>query len=179
MVARHRHDERLGGDEPVFEFGPARLRPEEGEIELAAHQGLGERMRIAARHRHFDLGQDVLQRSHRFGQPIHLLAGEEAEREGRLGRRRRPARRCDGGLRLVERQPCRLEEGFARRGEFDAARAADEQRRADLVFEITDLAAQRGLSGVQPLLRRQRQAAGFGDGDEIAKMTQLHDGSHA
>ena len=41
---------------------------------------------------------------------------------------------------------------------------------ANLIFEIADLAAQRRLRRVQLFLRRDRQASGFRDRDEIAKM---------
>ncbi len=48
--------------------------------------------------------------------------------------------------------------------------AAAQQRNADLVFEIANLAAQRRLGRVQPFLGRERQAALLGDGDEIATL---------
>ena len=116
---------------------------------------------------------------HRLGQPVHLLAGEEAERERRFGRRRRPARRCDGRLRLVERQPCMIEEGLARGRQFDAARAAGQQLRADFMFEIANVPAERRLCGVQPLLGGKRQAADVRHGDEVTEMPQLHIAYHA
>ena len=49
----------------------------------------------------------------------------------------------------------------------------DEQCYADLMFEIPDLPAQRGLGRMQPSFRRHREAAFLGDRDEIAKMAQL------
>ena len=72
-----------------------------------------------------------------------------------------------------------IEKHAAGRGQRDALRAADHQRAADLLFEVTHLAAQRGLGGVQPLLGGDCQAALLGDRDEIAKMPQLHDQFHA
>lgn len=45
---------------------------------------------------------------------------------------------------------------------------------ADLVLQVAHLAAEGGLGGVQPCLGRNRQAAGLGDGDEIAKVAKLH-----
>jgi hypothetical protein len=63
-----------------------------------------------------------------------------------------------------------VEKGPPGGGQLDAVHAAAHQLNADLVFEIADLPAQRRLRGVQPLLRRQRQAALLGDRDEIAKV---------
>jgi hypothetical protein len=42
---------------------------------------------------------------------------------------------------LRQRQPRMIEKGPAKIGQFDAARAADEQLRTDLIFKIPDLAA--------------------------------------
>ena len=69
-----------------------------------------------------------------------------------------------------------VEKGAAGRGQFDFVHAAVHQRDADLVFEIADLAAQRGLGGVQPLLRGDRKASCLRDRDKIAKVAQLHSG---
>ena len=55
----------------------------------------------------------------------------------------------------------------------------DEQLRADLIFKVPDLTAQRRLGGMQPPRRRHSKAALLGDGDEIAKMPQLHASPHA
>jgi hypothetical protein len=45
---------------------------------------------------------------------------------------------------------------------------------SDFVFEIADLAAQRGLRGVKPFLGGERQAPGLGNRDEIAKVSKLN-----
>ncbi len=45
---------------------------------------------------------------------------------------------------------------------------------ADLLFEVADLPAQRRLGRVQLLLGGNGQAAGIGDGDEVAEMPELH-----
>ena len=63
--------------------------------------------------------------------------------------------------------------------ELDAARAADQQLRANLIFQVSDLTAERWLGRMQPPLGGDRQAALLGDGDEIPKMPQLHAASHA
>ena len=67
----------------------------------------------------------------------------------------------------------------SRRGQRDAANAADHERDADFVFQVPDLPAERGLRGVQPPLGRDRQAAFLSDCDEVAKVAKLHTASHA
>jgi hypothetical protein len=62
---------------------------------------------------------------------------------------------------------------LARGSQLDAARAADKQRYADLIFKVSDLTAQRGLGRMQPPFCRHSEAAFLGDRDEIAKVTQL------
>src|SRR6201991_4847959 len=67
-----------------------------------------------------------------------------------------------------------VEKGFAGRRQFDAMGAAADQLNAYFLFEIADLAAERGLGGVQLLLGGNGQTAGIGHGDEVAQMPQLH-----
>ena len=67
----------------------------------------------------------------------------------------------------------------SRRGQLDAANAADHERDADFVFQVPDLPAERGLRGVQPPFGRDRQAALLGDRDEVAKVAKLHPVFHA
>src|ERR1700710_197801 len=68
---------------------------------------------------------------------------------------------------MVEKSP-------AGRGQFGSLRTANQELNADLGFEIADLAAERGLGGVQPLLGGHRQAAGLGNSDEISDVAELH-----
>ena len=49
----------------------------------------------------------------------------------------------------------------------------------DFAFQIADLPAEGRLRRVQPPLGRERQASLLGDGNEIAKMPQLHSSFHA
>jgi hypothetical protein len=63
-----------------------------------------------------------------------------------------------------------IEKGSAGVGQLHTLRAADKQWYADLVFQISDLTAQRGLGRMQPLFCRQREATCLGDRDEIAEM---------
>ena len=58
--------------------------------------------------------------------------------------------------------------------ELDAAGAALQQFDPDLQFQISDLSAQRGLRRVQPPLGGVGEAALLGDGNEIAKVAELH-----
>src|SRR5271166_350998 len=67
-----------------------------------------------------------------------------------------------------------VEKGAAGGGQFDAMHAAAHQLNADLIFEISDLAAKGRLRCMQPFLSRERQAALLRDRDEIAKVPQLH-----
>jgi hypothetical protein len=63
-----------------------------------------------------------------------------------------------------------VEKGPTGGSQFDAAHAAYHQPNADLVFEISDLPAQRRLRGVQSSFGSERQAALFGNRDEITKV---------
>ena len=92
---------------------------------------------------------------------------------------RGPARRFDRGVDLHQRQPGVVEKGLAGSGQLDAVHAARQQLDADLMFEVADLPAQRGLRGVQPSLSGLGEASRLGDGDEIAKMPELHQLFHA
>ncbi len=109
-----------------------------------------------------------------MGQPVDFLASQEPDREDGLRGSRRAPRRLHGLCRLPEREAGMIEKGAAGKGQLDAARAAHEELGADFQLEVTQLPAQGGLRGVQPLLGGDREAALFGDGDKIAKMTQLH-----
>ena len=67
-----------------------------------------------------------------------------------------------------------IEKGAAGRRQFDAAHAAGEKRGADFLLEVPHLAAEGGLRRMQAAFRRELHAARLGDGDEIAKMPELH-----
>jgi hypothetical protein len=127
-----------------------------------------------AGHRDGDVGQLVALDVHGLRQPVHFLAGEEAERKAGFLRLCRAPRRLARGIDLRQRQPRVIEKRFSGGGELDPMDAAREQRRADLIFEIADLAAQRGLRGVQPLLGGNGEAAFLRDRHEIAQVPQLH-----
>ena len=81
-----------------------------------------------------------------------------------------PPCRLGGCLDLHQRQSRMIEKGSAGVSQLDAARAADKQLYADLIFKIADLAAQRRLRRVQLFLGRDCQASRLRDRDEIAKV---------
>jgi hypothetical protein len=64
---------------------------------------------------------------------------------------------------------------FARRSQADGMCLTFEQASANLIFERFDLSAQCRL-GQKHLLRRTADVAGFGDGREVAQLTQFHFG---
>lgn len=103
---------------------------------------------------------------HSLGQPIHLLPGEKAECEARLGGLGSPACGKSGGLDLRQREPRVIEKSPACRRQLDTLRATDEKLCADLIFEIADLPAERGLGRMETLLRRRRQASLLRHGDK-------------
>ena len=174
MIARHGDDERLLEDDPVIQLGHLRLGTHKGQVELPPHQTLRKLGGILAGDRDLDMGQFVPKDAHDRRKPIDLLSRQESEGKGRFGGVSGPPRRLDGRLDLQQRRPRMIEKGSAGGGQFDAARAAGKQLHADLMFEIPDLTAKRGLGRMQPPFGRHREAAFLGDRDEIAKMPQLH-----
>jgi len=125
------------------------------------------------------MGQFVSKDAHSLRKPIHLLPRQKSEGKGRFGGVSGAARCLNGRLDLHQCQPRMIEKGSAGVSQLDAARAADKQLYADLIFKISDLSAQRGLGRMQPAFRRHREAACLGDRDEIAKMAQLQAWLHA
>jgi hypothetical protein len=67
-----------------------------------------------------------------------------------------------------------IEECAAGRRQFDATHAAGKERSADFKLEVPHLAAEGGLRRVQAAFRRELHASRLCDGDEVAKMPQLH-----
>lgn len=173
MVAGHQDDQRLLVNEVVLEV-VTRLGAHESEIELAAGERFGEVGRVVAGDGHGDLAEFVLDELHRLRQPAHLQPGLEADRERASGGLAGAAGCVDSGVDLHHRQARVVKEGEAGVGELDPVHAARQQLDPDLIFEIADLPAEGGLRGVEPPFRGLGEAAHFGDGDEIAKVTELH-----
>src|ERR1700730_11276909 len=67
-----------------------------------------------------------------------------------------------------------VEEGLACRSQLDALNAARQQLGPDLVLQIANLPAQRGLGGVEPALGGGRQATFLDHGYEITQVPQFH-----
>src|SRR5580700_3978241 len=76
-------------------------------------------------------------------------------------------------LDLGQDRPRLGQQRLAGLGQFDTARLAPEQQHIELGFECPDLLAQRWLLNAEAL-RRSRDMALLGDGDEIAKVAQFH-----
>lgn len=83
------------------------------------------------------------------------------------------ARGIDGAVGAGQDGARVLQELGAGLCQFDAARQAQEQRRADLALQLLDLLAERRLADAQP-----RGGAGemqlVGDHGEIAQVSQFH-----
>src|SRR5689334_22568384 len=86
---------------------------------------------------------------------------------------RRASRRGEGVVDLREDRLRVGKEGAAGPGQLHAARFAAEELRADFALMGADLLAERRLLHVEPF-GRACDVAFFSDGDEIAKVAQLH-----
>jgi hypothetical protein len=67
-----------------------------------------------------------------------------------------------------------VEKGPTGGGQYRSLGAPVQELNPDLVFEIADLATERRLGCVKPLLGGKREAPGLGNRDEIAKVSKLH-----
>ena len=76
--------------------------------------------------------------------------------------------------RLHNQLPRLFQESVSRLRQFHATLVAYEQHDTQIIFELTNLAAQRGLRDVQ-LFRRLREVEVFRDSDEIPNVTQFHE----
>jgi hypothetical protein len=111
---------------------------------------------------------------HRPRQPVHFVTGLESDGERLSCRQCGPPCRFDRGFDLHQRQAGVVEKGFARSGQLDALNAARQQLGPDLVLQIANLPAQRGLGGVEPALGGGREAAFLDHGHEVTQVPQLH-----
>ena len=173
MITREDGDQRLLQNQLEREIR-VRFVTQEGNVDPALLEVLGEGDREPARHPDLDPGQFVAKDPGRGREPGSFLSGQKADGENRLGRPGGPARRLGGGFGLRQRQAGVIQKGAAGRRQFDAAHAADEKRSADFPLEVPHLAAERGLRRMQAAFRRELHASRLRDGDEIAKMSELH-----
>lgn len=148
-----------------------------GRVHAVLRDGRGELRRILRRDDDVDAGELFAEETKCSGQPRGVVTDHDAEREGWLGGDRRKARGLHGGFGLGEHGAGVIEEDAAGGSELDAAAAAEEQRGSDLLFEIADLPAQRGLSGVEHFFGGEPEAACLGYGDEIAEMSEFQGAS--
>jgi len=110
VIAGQDGDQRLFRDDPVGNVR-SRLAPEEAQVDLPALQCIPEIGRIEARQLEFDRRQFGAQYARDVRQPVHLLPGEEANREDRLGRPCRAAGRLDCFRSPTQRQSRMIKEG--------------------------------------------------------------------
>ncbi|MNH21437.1 hypothetical protein D3C79_812460 [compost metagenome] len=78
---------------------------------------------------------------------------------------------------LRQHQPCLFEEQAPGLAELDPTIGTLEQACPQLLFQGLDLLAQRRLGDPQ-VLRRPAKMQLFGDGDEVAQVTQFHGSSN-
>jgi hypothetical protein len=142
VVAWKGKNQRVRTHAPVDQILHVLFRPDEGGIELASHQGLGEHRGVIARQADFDARKLVAKDALHFGQQANFGPRHEAQgkcRPRRLG----CAQRCFlGGFRLNQRHSCMVEKGFPGRRQLSTLGAAMDQLNADFLFEIADLPAE-------------------------------------
>jgi len=122
---------------------------------------------------HAHAGREVLKRVQRAWQQLNRRRGRVANVDlTTFAAHHVPhgLRGCFGALQngFGFRQKC-----CASLGEFHEARAAFEQRRAEFIFEIANLAAQGGLSHAQAR-RGFREVQQLSHGHKVTQMSQFH-----
>jgi hypothetical protein len=153
------------------DVGMVRLGPGDPTVDPPGDQRL---VLLVADH----LGQTQLDPRVSRAQPPHQPRDHRAARrrheDERQGPRARRLPRRVGQARCPVEQISRArQQRLARRRELHALRMPVEQRRADLVLELSNLQRQRWLRDEQ-LLGRAAQVAGFGHGDEVTQVPELH-----
>jgi len=113
-----------------------------------------------------------------MGEPGHFQSNQEPHGDDGSLRLGRPPGTVRRRLDLQQRQSCVIEKHPSGWSQRHAARLALQQVYANFSFEIADLAAQRGLRGVQSVLGSGEKTAFLGDSDEIAQMTKFHPPSY-
>src|SRR5258706_6626540 len=139
VIAWHHDHERFLGDDLEHQIGRLSFWSEEGHVELAPHQSTREIRGILAGDGDLNIREFLSKEADRFRQPVDLLSGQEAQSERRLGGLSDAPGRFAGSIDLSQRQSCMVEKDATRGGQLDAARTANQQVSADLVFKIPDL----------------------------------------
>src|SRR6267378_984012 len=92
-----------------------------------------------ARDGDLDIGEFVPKKPDRFGEPVDLLSGQEAQRERQFGGLSSASCRFASRIDLSQRQSGMVEKRPTRGGQLDAVSTANHQLRADLVLKVPDL----------------------------------------
>ena len=178
VVAGQHDDEGFRGDDFEHQIGCPCFWSEECHIELVPDKSIREVGIILAGDGDLDIRELVPKEADRFGEPVYLLSGREAQSERRLGGLRGAPCRFAGSLDLsqsssawsrktrpaaVSSMPRRSGSSVERRPRPPGPGSDDEGR----------------LRRVEPPLGGDGQTSLLGDSDEIAQMAQLHIVSHA
>src|SRR3989454_4900447 len=139
VIAWQHHDERFRGDEFEYQIGRPYFSSEERHVELAPDKSIREVGRILARDGDLDIGEFVPKKPDRFGEPVDLLSGQEAQRERQFGGLSSASCRFASRIDLSQRQSGMLEKRPTRGGQLDAVSTANHQLRADLVLKVPNL----------------------------------------
>jgi len=139
VIAWQHHDERFRGDELEHQIGRPCFSTEKRHVELAPDKSIREVGRILARDGDLDSGEFVPKKPDRFGEPVDLLSGQEAERERQFGGLSSASCRFASRIDLSQRQSGMVKKRPTRGGQLDAVSTANHQLRADLVLKVPDL----------------------------------------
>src|SRR5258708_39669656 len=124
------------------------LRPYESRIELASHQGLGQRWGVITRQADFDARKLVSKDAVHLRQQTDFRPRQKAKGERRSRRLSGAQRRFFCCVRLKQRHSCMVGKRFAGRRQLNTVSAMIHQLNADFLFEIPNLPAERWLGRV-------------------------------
>src|SRR6266568_4428812 len=150
------------------------LRPYESRIELAPHQGLGQRWGVITRQADFDARKLVSKDAVHLRQQTDFRPRQKAKGERRSRRLSGAQRRFFCCVRLKQRHSCMVGKRFAGRRQLNTVSPTIHQLNADFLFEIPNLPAERWLGRVKLLLGGNGQTARISNRDEVAEMPKLH-----
>src|SRR5438445_6517642 len=139
VIAEQLDDAWLRGYDPEHQIGCPCFSSEERRVELAPDKSIREVGRILARDGDLDIGESLSKKPDRFGEPVDLLSGQEAQRERRFSGLGSAPCRFAGGIDLSQRQSGMVEKNPTRGGQLDAVSTTNHQLSADLVLKVPDL----------------------------------------
>ena len=175
MPLRHRQHERLLEQRLDVQLLVVQRQGEDRAVQPAlaqqAQQGLG----LLLHQQQLQAREALAHAGHHVRQQVGPERGEQAQAHA-AGLRVAGAPRQFAQLLDVGHDPARaLGHLQAHRGEHHAPGRALHQRHAQLVLELADLGAQRGLAD-EAGRRGLAEVAVVGEGDEVAQVTQVHGG---